>query len=279
MKQSPSSLQTRQGFTLIELLVVISIIALLVSLLLPALQGARDAARAVACLSNTRQIAIATNAYAAEEKDRLPMFFREDWGTYSKATYWGHAQATGSDSAPYNAGALYQGRYMTTGEAFYCPAKSDSDRNASPPGGTFAMGNEISYDYNPYWRMNPGNSPYRINGWDKLSFMPSSRTLAMDMIFTTNETGHSNGNQAQWNLVFNDGHGNTVGGAEISDWWFSSGADAWSNYRKKTDFVDMLETVARGDDLRTNPLGNTWWDAWRVHYSWDRNGPDFPGPH
>jgi prepilin-type N-terminal cleavage/methylation domain-containing protein len=60
------------GFTLIELLVVISIIALLMAVLLPALGRARKQARAVACQANLRQWGLALNLYAQDNEGRLP---------------------------------------------------------------------------------------------------------------------------------------------------------------------------------------------------------------
>lgn len=62
----------RPAFTLIELLVTIAVVAVLVSVLLPALSGARRAADAAACLSNLRQIALVTLAYADENQGTGP---------------------------------------------------------------------------------------------------------------------------------------------------------------------------------------------------------------
>jgi prepilin-type N-terminal cleavage/methylation domain-containing protein/prepilin-type processing-associated H-X9-DG protein len=63
----------RCGFTLVELLVVVGIIALLMSILLPALNKARENARQVKCANNMRQIWMACLMYANENKDKLPI--------------------------------------------------------------------------------------------------------------------------------------------------------------------------------------------------------------
>lgn len=62
----------RRGFTLIELLVVISIIATLMSLILPAIQNAREAGRRTQCLNNLRNISTALHNFASSNKSQLP---------------------------------------------------------------------------------------------------------------------------------------------------------------------------------------------------------------
>src|SRR6187402_733969 len=81
---------SKTGFTLVELLVVIGIIALLISLLLPALGKARKSANTAACLSNQRQLVMAMHMYATAYQGRLPSYGHFTSAGYAEdpTAYW-----------------------------------------------------------------------------------------------------------------------------------------------------------------------------------------------
>lgn len=115
------------GFTLIELLVVISIISLLIAILLPALKSAREAAYAVQCLSNQRQIGVGMYNYAVDNKDHTPPHYYSppgDLTIQSSSTVYGVGSGPGLlVSHPQNPVNMTQGSYLSTRETLFCPTQ------------------------------------------------------------------------------------------------------------------------------------------------------------
>lgn len=110
MAAAPVRNLARSGFTLVELLVVIGIIAILTSIIMPALQEARDAAQRTKCASNLHQIYLTALAYANDGQGHVPFDVDTDAAVF--ADTWSQMENR----------QLWQ-PYVTDPNIFYCPAE------------------------------------------------------------------------------------------------------------------------------------------------------------
>jgi type II secretory pathway pseudopilin PulG len=219
------------AFTLVELLVVIGIIALLISILLPALGKARYQAQVVACSSNLHQIGLATLMYCNDNKNALPLRFRgyQSGSSYQinqsgnaggRIDYFKYSTldkpGTLSDDPGANIGALMAKGYLG-GKQFnwanvtqlqaedtrWFPGRFDPGQT---PSGLALTDYYNAYTFNPHWAPSAITSGAYVTWYTKLNNFSPYKALAMDQIYDIGNCAHIRNNMMTINILFKDGH-------------------------------------------------------------------------
>jgi prepilin-type N-terminal cleavage/methylation domain-containing protein/prepilin-type processing-associated H-X9-DG protein len=256
--------QSIRGFTLVELLVVIGIIAVLVALLLPALNRTREQARKANCLSNLKQIGAAVLMYAQENKGEVvPLYFNYSTplkngidATSSFGPVAGFVPPPGGPSACGASLLIENGlrgngaSYLKTNDVFFCPNDEYRKPFRDPVSGwgpyiQTAIGTFNSQSYwhwylpERYWDRTSGarqtNAPTSANNRIALKSAAqkmywTDQYIPVPPADTTITNSFKNFHKDGMNVLYLDGHAKFVRGTEIVDYGKRNNLTAVNQY-------------------------------------------------
>jgi len=145
-----------KAFTLVELLVVIAIIALLITVLVPSLQTARELTKRLRCMTNLRSIGTGINVYAQASRDYVPNCVESIHGTemhHGAASFMLAYAYVEGELRPVNLGRLHAQGIIEHPETFYCPYPR--------PYRGFSSADE----YYPPWGEHALSTKYKLDSW------------------------------------------------------------------------------------------------------------------